>query len=173
MIGQKQTLAGGADVPLEERGDCLRAAIASIMEIPLSVLPNPHGEGWYDEWQEALYPYGLRLFEIDFTEAEYEFTWPGYWIASVASKNLEGSHPGLEDQGIPILHAVVMQGDRVVWDPSNAHTYDVGKKPGRIYYATLLMALDPVSLSGAHTLYLNNRLALHQEKARRTRDFTG
>ncbi len=107
MIPQKQIVFGGGN------GDCFRACIASILELPNDDrLPNAHGEGWFQTWQDWLGRFGLSI-EFDATRIWRE----SFWIASVPSKNLEG-----------VTHAIVMQGSQVAFDPSTKKTYRTGRQ---------------------------------------------
>ena len=45
-----QTKRGGEDVPPEERGDCLSAAIASILEVAIKDVPIPHSDHEEYHW---------------------------------------------------------------------------------------------------------------------------
>lgn len=106
MIPQKQKVFGGGN------GDCFRACIASIMELPNGDdLPNDHTLEWHFRWQEWLAQFGISL-EFDAKRIWRET----YWIASVPSKNLESA-----------THAIVMQGSRVAFDPSNKRRYRKGQ----------------------------------------------
>jgi hypothetical protein len=44
-------------------GNCMAACIASILELPLGMLPNPQGGNgeWYLEWQAWLRQYNLQI----------------------------------------------------------------------------------------------------------------
>jgi len=105
MIPQKQKVFGDGN------GDCMRACIASILELPNDDnLPNPHDTLWMIKWNEWLSQFGISL------EFDARRIWrDGYWIASVESKNLEG-----------VSHAIVMLGDKVAFDPSTKKRYRKG-----------------------------------------------
>jgi hypothetical protein len=105
---QDQTLNGGRDAPEEKRGDCIRACIASIIDVPIDTLPNPHGDDWVEEWAIALGPLGFILVDISI---DYYFP-IGYWIARVPSLNLPGCY-----------HVVVAQGNKLVHDPALNNKY--------------------------------------------------
>ncbi len=137
----RQTLPGGPNVAPELRGDCFRACIASIMEVGHEDLPNPHdADHWFDAWQEALEPWGLRLIEWDVSE-DPELFFPGYWIASVPSKNL-----GANDDGSPVLHCVVMHGADLAHDPSMKERYE-RIDLADVRWATIFHAADPAALN--------------------------
>lgn len=56
-----QSILGGGDVPPEERGDCVRAAITSILGLPLDAIENVHGDEFVAE--------GWALVQLDPVEA--------------------------------------------------------------------------------------------------------
>lgn len=65
MIKVYQTRFGSDDVPVEERGNCFQAAVASILELPLEVVPNiqeyNERRNWYDVFSGWLEQYGFGL----------------------------------------------------------------------------------------------------------------
>lgn len=88
--------------------DCMRACIATVLQINPKKLPNPQDTFWRVDWQEALGPMGVYMVE----EEAGQF-WDGYWIARVPSKNLDGRE-----------HAIVMLAKGGVFhDPSNKKKY--------------------------------------------------
>lgn len=114
---QSQTLKGGADVPPNERGDCFRACVASILDEPIESLPNPH-DNWDEGWFDAMRERGLQM-----VEANIEHWYPdGYWIAQLPSLNLPGC-----------MHVVVMRGGDLIHDPGLTKRYTDGDywKAGR------------------------------------------
>jgi len=46
-----------------ENGNCMAACVASILELPLPTMPNPHGDdgAWYHEWIAFLKPHNLQI----------------------------------------------------------------------------------------------------------------
>jgi len=121
------------------RGNCVAACIASIFELPLSDVDLPDGCGSNElmEWSHGRWPwlecrvvdYGQNYREVEppsdeNPEGRWEYDLPteqppaptiGYWIASVVSpRGVLQSGPY---RGSPILHAVVMRGGVVAWDP--------------------------------------------------------
>lgn len=110
-----QTKMGNGFAPPDERGDCFAACIASILGWPLAVIPNAHGEGWFEVMDDALYARGYVLGVLD----------PRYspprslWIATVPSLNLPP-----EPNGRASLHCVVARGREFVHDPSLGEKYD-------------------------------------------------
>lgn len=105
MIGQKQLVQSNVD------GDCLRACIASILELPnLETMPHITSPQWPALWDNYLEHFGLWMC--------YDTSprWVGYWIASVPSLNY--------DDGT--THAIVMHEQYVAWDPSLGKRYRKG-----------------------------------------------
>jgi hypothetical protein len=104
MIPQKQLIFGA------NQGDCLRACIASILEVDINSFPNDHSQNWWFTWKRLLAQWGLTM------EFDVDRIWrQNYWIASVTSKNLEGRS-----------HAIVMNGHKVAHDPSTKKRYRKG-----------------------------------------------
>lgn len=106
------------------RGDCMAACIASILERHISEVPNPHGDRWWEEWNSFLEPFNLSLmnFPLDPDDA-----WrpPGYWVGAVRCG--------------PNMHAVVMHGRELAWNPDPRRAQGVGEPEE----ATVLVPLDP------------------------------
>ena len=96
----------------KEKGDCFRACLTSILELPNDPkLPNCDDIEWLNKWHSFLYDFGLTL------AFEQKACWrQGYWIASVKSKNYADT-----------THAIVMQGSKVAFDPSTKKRYRIGK----------------------------------------------
>lgn len=101
------------------RGDCVRACVASILEVPITAVPNfsdapeglfhsvyratLHGYGWIV--CDAAHPKGVALW--------YGRGIDGHFVASVPSRNIEGG-----------THAVIINEDGlVVHDPSPHKNY--------------------------------------------------
>lgn len=150
-----RTTTGGRDVkPVEQqvmalfdeqgdniqRGDCLRAAMASVFELELLEVPHfVETADWWNVWQDWLAGRGLRIgqafFEVDEDDPTLLTGWPGdiYWLAIVKSPRGRarcsvcegrGKHrnhrPDLHCAGtglVPSTHALVMFGREVAWDP--------------------------------------------------------
>lgn len=133
-----QTKRGGIQVPPEERGDCLPAAIASLLEVPIEAVPIPHSDEvhWWDVTQAAVEAHGYNLVIAD---AE---CWPwGYWLAAIPSLNLTRL------DGTRESHIVVMRGHELVHDPALGHRYKQGTpiEELEIREAYVLAPTDPVS----------------------------
>lgn len=93
-----------------KQGDCLRACIATILQIPIETLPNFHSKRHFLDWIKLLSKLGI---EIRYSKS----CWiEGYWIASVPSKNFKG-----------IMHSIVMKGQEVFFDPSPKKKYKIGQ----------------------------------------------
>jgi hypothetical protein len=105
------------------KGNCVAACIASILELPIDRMPNFHGGGWYHAWADWLAPANLTL-----TELSIEHGAPrGFSILAADSPRN------------PVLHAVVVSGRDVVWDPHPRRDMGIGE--GRMRW--LVHALDP------------------------------
>ena len=102
MIKNKQLVCD------KEKGDCFRACLTSILELPNdSKLPNCDQTDWLSRWHTFLYDFGLTL------NYEQKSCWRlGYWIANVKSKNFADT-----------THAIVMNGTDVAHDPSTKECY--------------------------------------------------
>jgi hypothetical protein len=107
MIEQRQKIVD------KDNGDCFRACMASILELPNDErLPHIDSKAWWQDWWKFLSPFGLSL------ESDHKRIWrQGYWIAGVPSKNL----------GKGIQHAIVMKGHNVAFDPSTKKRYRKGR----------------------------------------------
>jgi hypothetical protein len=96
-------------------GDCFAACMASLLELPLAVIPNDHSDSWLWIWEKFLDQFGLELTASNSKGPIYS-QFP--WIASVVSKNYENT-----------THAILMhEGARVLFDPSTKKTYKKGEK---------------------------------------------
>lgn len=109
-----QTKPGGPDVSLEERGDCTRACICSILGIPIESIANCHGDGWWERLQAEVTKHGYCLAELK----DDSVAPPCYWIATVQSLNLPPNEDGVRPD-----HTIVMRGDEFIHDPSTANQY--------------------------------------------------
>lgn len=119
MIPVSQTKRGGADVPPEERGDCMAACIASVLEVLLVTLPCLHSDGddWWDRIQGAVAAHGHGLV---FVHDTFLPTADVYWLAAVPSLNLK------REDGSALGHMIVMRGAVVAHDPSLGRRYAAG-----------------------------------------------
>lgn len=134
-----------------EKGDCLRAAVASVLEREydevwdFARVADESGRWWgaaVDDWL-AHEGYVFRLGNFAFREpgigsVHVESFWLGspWWIASVRSK----VYPG-------ILHAVVMHGNEVAFDPGrfvDEPTYR--SEPYTFIFANYFFVPDPLAV---------------------------
>lgn len=138
-----QTLAGGADAPPDERGDCVRACITSILGLPLDAVDNVHGDGWWDRLRGELHRHG---YEIAILDIQAEPPADAYWIATLPSLNLG---PGRD--GKPSDHCVVARGYTLIHDPALGRRYDVDEwrrawEVDKVSDGWALVPLDPAGL---------------------------
>lgn len=114
-------------VPDEVGGDCFRACLASILEVPLDEVPRPSGDDWVERYDDWLAPRGLAL-----AWATEPFTTRriGPMIGVVEMADVPGA-----------LHALVLDGGRVVHDPAR-----VPGRHGAWRWGYYLVALDPAAL---------------------------
>lgn len=103
----------GQLVVSSENGDCFRACMSVLLGVPNGDhLPNEHGPGWWAAWWEFLWDLGLA---VSNSHAKGP-VWKSHpWIASVRSKNF-GER----------THAIVMDGHKVLFDPSPLRRYHAG-----------------------------------------------
>lgn len=98
----------------EGYGDCFRACMATILQLPIEVLPNDHSPMWPFAWKQLLRQFGLETVDGN---AQGPIWLEGFWIASVPSLNLPA----------PSTHAIVMHNtSRVFHDPSRRKRYRAG-----------------------------------------------
>jgi hypothetical protein len=148
-----------------KRGNCVAACVASIFERPLDELEGQGiGPGCSArelmEWTRQ-HAAGLcvvntdhsRNFRIVENEGKPDERWAYdlptddeipdvflggcYWIATVVSPRGVLQHGPY--RGSPVLHAVVMRGHALVWDPHPQRYMGVGQLVGRTYW----LAADP------------------------------
>lgn len=108
-----QTKFGGPDVPWDEQGDCMQAALATLLGIPLEEAfdfkranyTQHHGEAYW--WTQFVRWCGARnLYPLILNHAV-----PAYGLAGVVSHRL------FADDGTPLGHQVVTFNREVVHDP--------------------------------------------------------
>lgn len=75
-----------------QRGDCMRACVASLFELPLEDVPHfVERDTWYGDWINWLNDRGLTIWDARVRTADDDETkltgWPsdGYWMATVKS----------------------------------------------------------------------------------------
>lgn len=93
------------------KGNCLMAATASILEVPLDALPDLYDEGerrggdaihWWGVYIEALLQYGYTVAHVPNGEDGYPIIKPkGYTIASIRYNGLNHATVALDGQ---IIH---------------------------------------------------------------------
>jgi hypothetical protein len=86
--------------------------MASIMELPIEVMPNDHTDRWWFVWRDFLGQFGL---EMQYHSASGPIWQDSYWVATVKSKNYKEAS-----------HAIVMDGTKVAFDPSTKKRYRKG-----------------------------------------------
>ena len=110
FVQQEQT--GTSDSPYEQQGGCFRACVASLLAIP------------YEDAFDA----GAAFQQADeggphWWDAFYDWTSERGWIASLSDESSGGIGIGLNilggvhADGSDLLHAVLVVGRHVVWDP--------------------------------------------------------
>ena len=130
MIEQEQRVVD------DTAGDCFAACLASILEVPLEQVPNPHGHDWMhvlDRWLWETRRLAAVLVHADDTKL---WSYPGkvLAIASIPSAMFEGK-----------THAVVwdlVRGE-VRWDPSPTRDARGGEYPKPLRFWLLAHADAP------------------------------
>jgi hypothetical protein len=107
MIPVTQDKFGGQDAPPEESGNCFAACIASILELPLSEVPNFCA---YSDWNTRvnnwLEDYGMFLITIE----------PKSWYPR--PRQFDDCYSILSGpSGRGLRHCVVGKGEQMVHDP--------------------------------------------------------
>ena len=111
-------------------GDCFRACVASILEVPVAALPNfADSDDWGKRWNVWGRDHNLQL-----------LTWPhnpdwgwlpsGYCIA------------GVKLPGVTWQHAIVAHDGKLVWNPHPGYGERMGAI-GEVADWTFLAPLDP------------------------------
>ena len=132
-----QTLLGGDDVPEEERGDCVRACITSLLGLPIDAAENVQGDDWWGRWQDFVGGYG---FELTVIYPKQMFAPPaGLWLCVVPSLALDGNH------------CVIAKGTTLFHDPGMKRRYTTDEwaalwQDERVLEGWLLVPLDPAVL---------------------------
>lgn len=120
-------------------GDCFRACMATLLQLPPEVLPNDHSPMWHVNWLNYLSQFGLTLSPENRADQAIWCSQP--WIASVRSLNYKG-----------INHAILMhKGGTVFWDPSTKKRYRTG---------TSLLGKDAVV--GGQRIEVEDAMKLHR-----------
>ena len=129
MIKIYQTKFCGIDAPIGERGNCWQAAVASVLELPLTEVPDiqlyDDDRVWFDKFREWLEQYGLGAIGL---ATGGNITLQGYHLIECKSTTLKNGE----------LHVVVGLNGKVVHDPNpNATTL------GEVVDYIIFTALDP------------------------------
>jgi hypothetical protein len=129
-----QSVLGGNDVPPEQRGDCVRACITSILGLPLDAAENVQGDDWWTRWNDFVGEHGFELLVI---YPKHMIAPPrGLWICVVPSLVLDGNH------------CVVARGSELLHDPGMKRRYTTAEwealwQDDRVLEGWLLAPLDP------------------------------
>uniref|UniRef100_A0A6M3IIZ5 Uncharacterized protein n=1 Tax=viral metagenome TaxID=1070528 RepID=A0A6M3IIZ5_9ZZZZ len=119
-------------VDQENTNDCQRACVASILELPLTDVPNfmlPNSDGWVERMQEFTKPYGFLTLNLFFTDGKSEeYLKDCYTIAG-------GESPRSPERE----HAVVWKNGKMVHDPSPTRAGIVGKP----HSYTVFIGMEP------------------------------
>jgi len=132
MIKVNQNRYGGPAAPLEEKGNCFQAAVASVLEMNLDEVPNIQDYGqdkngdWLDKFRRWLSGYGLGIICLEVPENSNNMS-QGYHLIEVESTILEGEH-----------HVVVGLNGNIVHDPN-----DRAKAVGKQIYHYIFTLLNP------------------------------
>jgi hypothetical protein len=91
-------------------GNCMAACIASILELPIEIMPNYHsdGEQWYRDWQVWLAPRNMQLLTFMYGGEQPA----GYSILSGKSPRHDGNHAVVALDG-EIIHDPHPSGDGI------------------------------------------------------------
>ncbi len=103
-------------LPPGNKGDCLSACIASILEVRLDQVPHFTGKNWREEIDRFLATYGLCLIGY-MADGEAFGPPPFYHIVSGLSSHHKEGESEVDNQ-----HAVVCYGEHMVHDPSSSRT---------------------------------------------------
>lgn len=97
-------------------GDCFRACMATLLDLPPEVLPNDFSPSWHLNWQHYLRQFGIAL---SYSQPNTGPIWlPDPWIATVRSLNYDGVH-----------HAILVHQANVVYhDPSTKKRWKAGTR---------------------------------------------
>lgn len=132
-----QTLLGGNDVPPEQRGDCVRAAMTAILGLPIDAVENVQGDDWWGRWQDFVADHGFELLVI---YPKRMISPPrGLWLCVVPSLALDGNH------------CVIAKGYDLVHDPGMKRRYTADEwdalwaDDGRQLEGWILVPLDPAT----------------------------
>lgn len=137
-------------------GDCFRACMATLLDLPPEVLPNDFSPSWHGNWQHYLRQFGLALSPSGRPDGPIWLSEP--WIATVQSLN----YPG-------VLHAILVhQGNAVFHDPSTRKRYKTGSRLGtdQVLSGQHLVVADAsrLSLLAGYQQQVKDWLAIPEER---------
>lgn len=95
-------------------GDCFSACLATLLELPIEVVPNDHSEYYFFIYEKFLEQFGIAM---NYRDAKGAIWQDHPWIASVKSKNYSDG----------TTHAIIMENGSVLFDPSTKHIYKKGE----------------------------------------------
>lgn len=116
-------------VKQERLDDCVRACVATVLEVPLVFVPHFEPETWQGALIRWLKQFNLGLINVRFMEGDRH---RGYGLGAVESPT-EGW-----------LHCVVVNDGKIVYDPSKLQVF--GKELKEISYFTVLDPSKPVKI---------------------------
>ncbi len=120
-----QTTFGGPGAPLDKRGDCFSAALASVLEIPLSAVPRfcelPRESDWTSAINDFLRGYDLAYLEFEMHPDQTVAVLPGLGFHLISGAGPRGGTP----------HTVVGHQGGVVFDPHPSKAGITSDKPWR------------------------------------------
>lgn len=130
-------------VPQRRGDDCLRASLASILELTAEEtgITDGRGRDWFRDLVDVLARYGLYPIETSPSVMRQWFAEDAWWLCMV---------PSLHDRG---HHTVVMRGAELVHDPGQRRpNYDTAKvwqavNDGAACTAVLIAVKNPAEIS--------------------------
>ena len=138
----------GSGIDGEPMGDCLRACVASVFELPIEEVPHfAEAPSWIAALRGWLKPMGLVVENEGYNGQSLDSPrryYSGWWIASVESENIEGA-----------THAVVMRGMGNEYEGDDGRWYEVAHDPSphprrtpyKFRAAYYFVALDPAVIA--------------------------
>lgn len=127
MRPQHQLVLGGTTGPVEERGDCFRACVATLLEVDAATMPNFCAAWPSDEWAKRTNEYLAERFGLVIVSLA-DRAWAPHDLLSITS--------GMGPRGH--MHSTIYNGDGLVFDP---HPSGAGLKTVREH--EFFVAADP------------------------------
>lgn len=121
-------------VQQENSRDCVRACMASIMELPIAKIPNFNPETWFEEACKWLQPMGFTLLNT-FVNNDAETQ---AWGLGAVDSSRKGWN-----------HCVVVFGNRIMWDPKKCDDPGTGTELREICYFVPVNVRDNLALYSA------------------------